>query len=296
MLDFSVVVPTYERPSALRRLLQGVAEMEYSRERFEVIVVNDGGATLTVELTESFRNAFVLRVFEQANPGQATPRNYGAQVAQGKWLAFIDDDCVPERDWLNALSQALDASVLVGGNVENAFPENLYATASQLLFDYLYNYYHGRDAATVQKPFFTSNNLALARSMFLQYGGFDVRMRLGEDREFCVRLAEHGVAQVYAPHARVRHFRELNAKAFWKQHFQYGRGAFDYHSHLRARERDTLLPEPFRFYVEMLRYPYRRAEQKATRLMLLLVLSQIANLCGFFAAGWQMLRLKYLKR
>lgn len=286
MFDFSIVVPTFNRADALSDLLEGIAQLDYPPERVEVLVVNDGGAPLSQEMQCRFDARLQVRWLAQKNQGPAVARNYGAQNAQGSWLAFIDDDCVPERGWLRALAAALQPDDLVGGAVLNGRSADVYASASQCLFDFLYEYYHRAEGAHSQAPFFTSNNLALARELFWRHDGFDARMRLGEDREFCARLGAKGIAMRYAANARVVHYRPLCPRTFWKQHWQYGIGAFEYHRRVRAYQRDTILPEPLRFYANMLRFPWRQARgARALQLAGLVVMAQIANVCGFSAAA-----------
>jgi GT2 family glycosyltransferase len=164
----------------------------------------------------------------------------------------------------------------------NGYPENVYAAASQCLFDFLYRYYHGAHGALSQRPFFTSNNLAVGRDLFEQSGGFDAGMRFGEDREFCARVSAGGTVLHYAPRARVVHYRTVHARGFWKQHWHYGMGAYAYHQRARAYQRDTVLPEPVRFYAGMLSFPWQHARgARAAHLMSLVVMAQTANVCGF---------------
>lgn len=282
MFDFSIVVPTFNRLDALGALLGGIARLDYPPEHFQVVVVNDGGAPVSPEMKRSFGGQLDVCWLDQTNRGPAAARNYGAQHARGIWLAFIDDDCIPEPGWLGALAEVLGPNLLVGGAVLNGCPNNVYAAASQCLFDFLYSYYHGAHGAGSQSPFFTGNNLACERALFAHSGGFDASMRHGEDREFCARLGAQGVVLRYAARAEVRHYRPMHARAFWQQHWEYGTGAFAYHQRARTFQRDTVLPEPMQFYTGMLSWPWRNARAaRAAQLMSLVVMAQTANVCGF---------------
>jgi GT2 family glycosyltransferase len=75
-------------------------------------------------------------------------------------------------------------------------PDNPFSTASQLLIDYLYEYYN---IDSPQSLFFASNNFAVARKLFNQVGQFDLNFPLaaGEDREFCDRWLFHGYSLYY---------------------------------------------------------------------------------------------------
>jgi glycosyltransferase involved in cell wall biosynthesis len=90
---FSVVVPTYERPAELSNLLRALETQTFSA--FEVIVVDQSRARLDV-------SGYALDI-EYAHTdvrGAIHARNYGASLATGRLIAFVDDDCVPERSWL----------------------------------------------------------------------------------------------------------------------------------------------------------------------------------------------------
>lgn len=283
--DFSIILPTYNRPQSLAWCLDGIANLDVGACRIEVIVVNDGGAMPPPAIGEKVGARFSFTFLAQANAGPAAARNFGAARARGHWLAFLDDDCVPAREWLHELAVVLQENNVVGGTVENGFEENIYAEASSQLYEFLYDYYHIRALRTRQLPFFTSNNLALARSAFRAVGGFNATMRYAEDRELCTRLLATGYKLAYTPRARVIHERALDARGFLKQHYEYGMGAFDYHQILRASGNRRLTPEPPAFYFALLAYPWKKwSGAKAISLSFLLAVSQAANLSGFLNA------------
>ncbi len=281
---FTVIVPTYNRLRALEACLEGVARQDYPRERFQVVVVNDGGQAIPEALVESFAGRFDLRVYQQANGGPAAARNTGTRYAEGVWLAFTDDDCIPEPQWLGELGKAAscNAAAVLGGAVLNGVPENDCAQATHLLFTYLYEYYHATTKKRSQAPFFTSNNLALPRALLMAQGGFDAGMRNAEDRDICARLLGLGHALVYVPNARVLHYRPMDLDSFWRLHVSYGRGANDYHARQKERGADKIIPEPLSFYTGLVSFPARQTPRRdVMRLASLILLSQIANVYGF---------------
>ena len=95
---FSIVVPTYQRPVQLAACLQALSRLDYARERFEVIVVDDGSPTPPKAVVESLRDRLQLTLHLQRHAGPAAARNAGAMRARGKYLAFTDDDCLPAAD------------------------------------------------------------------------------------------------------------------------------------------------------------------------------------------------------
>ena len=226
-LIFSIVIPTYRRPAQLRDCLAALTRLEYPRVQFEVIVVDDGSGDPPSDLVASFLDRLEITLTSQTHGGPGAARNTGAQSARGRYLALTDDDCLVTPHWLSVLQARLQdmPQALVGGRTINAYPENLYSAVSQRLTDGLYAYY---DCHPRSLRFFTSNNLAVARSMFLEVGGFDPTfpMAAGEDREFCARWVRHGYRLISEACAVIHHRHWLTLRSFWKQQFGYGRGAY----------------------------------------------------------------------
>ncbi|PSM50225.1 glycosyl transferase [Chroococcidiopsis sp. CCALA 051] len=281
---FSIIIPTYNRPERLANCLQSIAQLNYPPDRFEVIVVDDGSEIPIEPVVASLRKQLNLTAIAQQNSGPANARNSGATRARGKFLVFTDDDCMPAPEWLKTLEVRFKAAphCLVGGRTLNALPDNLYSTASQVLIDFLYEYYNAdRDRSS----FFASNNLALPAERFHSLGGFDTTFPLaaGEDREFCDRWLQHGYQMIYAPEAQVYHAHKLTLYAFWRQHYNYGRGAFCFHQVRARRNMERIKVEPLSFYFNLLKYPFSQgASQPALAIATLFMLSQIANVSGFF--------------
>jgi cellulose synthase/poly-beta-1,6-N-acetylglucosamine synthase-like glycosyltransferase len=280
----SIVIPTYNRQEQLAICLRACSRLDYPRDRFEVIVVDDGGTMPVDEVVNRFHALLTLKLLRQDNAGPATARNRGATEATGEFLAFTDDDCAPASNWLEALAAQFVASpdCAVGGQTRNALTHNLYSTASQLLISYLFSYYN---AVPHEARFFPSSNLAFPAKRFRAIGGFDVTYprAAGEDRELCDRWLHHGYRMVYAAQAAVYHAHDLTFWTFLRQHFNYGRGALSFHQVLARRGQRPVKVEPPVFYFNMLRYPFVSEQGfNALILMLLLVVTQVANTAGFF--------------
>jgi GT2 family glycosyltransferase len=281
---FSVVVPTCNRPRQLAACLGALAGLDYPRERFEVVVVDDGSPVPPKEVVASFRPRLYLVFLSRPNAGPGVARNTGALRARGEYLAFTDDDCGPDPSWLASLADRLAASpgALVGGRTVNALPGNRYAAASQTLVTYVYDYYN---ADPDRARFFASNNLAVPRDRFLTLGGFDARFprAAAEDRDFSDRWVAAGYPAVYAPHAVVRHAHPLRLGTFGRQHFNYGRGAYRFHRLRAARRAGPVRLEPLSFYVNLVRCPLAPPDGgRGLPEAALLVLAQLMNAAGFF--------------
>jgi glycosyltransferase involved in cell wall biosynthesis len=282
---FSVIIPTYDRAATLNQCLEALANLDYPRANFEVVVVDDGGSSSLESVLEPWRGSLQLQLLRQENAGPAAARNRGAREANGDWLVFLDDDCVPHRDWLRAFADAAhDPGEVLGGLTINAVANNPYSAASGTLLDYLAEYFFARESSL---RFFPSNNLALSSGRFRQLGGFDSAFRsaAGEDREFCDRWLESGGRLCKVPGAIVQHSRSLSLSTFVHQHFRYGQGAFVFHSLRAKRNAARRRLEPFSFYSGLIHFPWREERGwSAWRSAVLLGISQLANAAGFFWA------------
>ncbi|MGD1904966.1 MAG: glycosyltransferase family 2 protein [Leptolyngbyaceae cyanobacterium] len=292
---FSIIIPTYCRPERLGLCLGAIAQLDYPRDRFEVVVVDDGSNPPMESMMTPWLEVLPLRLIRQENAGPASARNTGARQARGEFLIFTDDDCTPAVDWLSQLEHcaAQSPNHLIGGRTLNALPKNPYSTASQLLIDYLYDYYN---ADSGEATFFASNNFALPADQFDQLGGFDVTFPLaaGEDREFCDRWLHQGLPMTYAPEMQINHTHSLSLSKFWRQHFNYGRGAFHFHQIRSQRQSAPMQVEPLSFYWNLLIYPPTKGEGWRTPLLSgLFFLSQVANVAGFF---WEKYRQNHASR
>lgn len=285
-----MVVPTYNRPEKLRSCLAALCDQSFSAEHFEVVVVDDGGTAQLDSVVEACRRTLNLTLLRQPNAGPAAARNRGAVHATGTFVAFTDDDCLPDRRWLECFHQRFDESpgCMLGGRTVNALPDNDYAEASQHLISYLYSYYGGADesygSAGARPAFFASNNMAMPLELFHSVGGFDEAFPLaaGEDREFCDRWNAHGLTADYVHESVVRHVHEMNFGEFARQHFTYGRGAYHFHRTRRRRRGDSFFVEPLAFYSGLVRYPLSvRSNGRAWLQAGLLAFAQMANASGF---------------
>ena len=107
-LSVSIIIPTYNRKDSLLRTLESLARQTYPTERFEVIVVDDGGVDGTESITER-DFPFSLRYLRQENQGATAARNYGALQSSSKFLVFVDDDIRLQPETLKHLLEALNS-------------------------------------------------------------------------------------------------------------------------------------------------------------------------------------------
>jgi GT2 family glycosyltransferase len=278
---FSIIVPTYERPAQLTRCLQALGGLDYPRDRYEVVVVDDGSANPPDNIVSQFRLTLSLQLLRNEKTGPAGARNFGSLQARGEFLAFTDDDCEPEAGWLRelALHCVLKPDNIIGGRTINALPNNPYSETSQAIIDAVYFYYN---ADPDDARFFASNNFAISAEHFREMKGFAEDFFTSEDREICARWRSAGRRLSYAPKAVVYHAHDLSLGTLWRQHFGYGGGARRFHR-ARALQGDPPFKPELAFYLKLLESAASRPPRaRGLQLTALLFWAQLANAAGFF--------------
>ncbi len=282
---FSIIVPTYERATLLQGCLEAMGRLDYPREDFEVIVVDDGSPTPVGGAGAARFAGLDVSIVRTSNGGPGAARNAGAAVARGRFFAFTDDDCRPTPSWLRMLEArfAHYPDRMIGGRTVNGLRHNHSSIASQVILDMVYAYYN----ADPESPrFFASNNMAVPADVFGALGGFqEGPFRVAsEDRELCDRWRHAGHKLSYAPEAVVEHVHALTVLGFCRQHFRYGRGAMRYHQ-IRARRRSGRITQDLAFYVRLPRLLRTALLSftvcQAAHVVLRLALWQLCNTAGY---------------
>ena len=279
----SIIIPTYNRAYNVCSCLKNLAALRYPRERFEVILVDDGGCFPLEDQVAPFREKLNLVLLCQKHAGRAVALNTGAGKAKGDLFLFTDDDCRPAEDYLLNLARCFEANpdCMFGGKTRNSAEKNIFSETSILLLSYLFSYYND---VPNQSLFVNGCNMAVPARVFLNIGGFSeaYRQTTAEDRDLCDRWLWHGYRIVYASELVMFHRHPLTLPKFLRQHFKYGRGACVFHE-VRMQERNkNVAVEGWSFYAGMLRYPIGRFPSgRAALMVVLLIMSQIMNAAGF---------------
>lgn len=281
---WSIVVPTYGRGALLPDLLHSLLALVPPPGGYEIVLVDDGSPQPLDNIVSAFQTDTPLRLLRQDNTGPAGARNHGVAEARGQWIALTDDDCRPDAQWLVELARGLRGrqDTLIAGTTINGYPGIIGAETSQTLVDFLYSQAMSAGGAL---NFVTSNNMALSKSRFEALGGFDTGFPLaaGEDRDFCDRWIDAGGEIERAVDACIEHFHALTPRAFWRQHYNYGRGA--YRVHRLRQDRSTAAGartfERWSFYGNLIAYPVRKRRPRAWRQAGMLAVSQAATTAGY---------------
>ncbi len=182
-MKLSVIIPTCDRPEALRDCLRRVMKQAGS---YEVIVSDDGRSGVKPEMEG------VIWV-EGPRRGPAANRNCGARRATGDWLIFLDDDCLPDDEWLAAYEAGMS------GDVEILEGRTICPTEDRFGFYEI--------VENIEGGALWSCNFAVRRDKFAELGGFDEDFLEAcmEDMEFAWRARKRGLRSRFVAAALVTH-------------------------------------------------------------------------------------------
>ena len=205
----SIVIPTYNRNDFLSSCLDALFfENLVTPDEFEVIVSDDSVNNIAKELIE--QNYPLVKWVAGPKKGPAANRNNGAKNATGEWLLFLDDDCLPQKEWLSFYINAIKSS-------ENdlVFEGCTRPDRRKLRFD---------EEAPIN---LTGNNLwscnfAINAAFFAQLNGFDEAFPFAamEDVDFHKRVSEK-THIIFLPKALVIHpWRRIKPFGTFKKHLK----------------------------------------------------------------------------
>jgi O-antigen biosynthesis protein len=212
----SVIVCTYYGEATLRACLTSLQSLRYPD--YEVLVIDDGSGEEVSKIAQDFPS---VRYIRQDHAGLSVARNRGAAGALGEILAYTDDDCIADEDWLLYLAAGFDDPKWVACGGPNIPPpprnetESVVACAPGAPSHVL--------LSDVEAEHLPGCNLAIRKSALDAIGGFDPAYRVaGDDVDVCWRLRDAGGRLRFAPGAMVWHHRRYTVDAYLRQQSGYG--------------------------------------------------------------------------
>jgi len=223
----SVVILACNKAAYTARCLAGLGETTW--RPFEVVLVDNGSTDDTPEVLDGFelgakqRGIVVKRLRNNDNVGAVTGRNQALALAQGRFVAFMDNDVVVRsRDWVERLAGALladERAGIAGPKLIYPFAPYLIQCAGAAVSPTGRVFFRGRgeprDAAAFSQretvQCLISACWVMKRSVFEDVGGLDEVYNpvQFEDIDYCYRARERGWKVVYVPDAEMYHFENV---------------------------------------------------------------------------------------
>ena len=217
--ELSVVVTSYNRPQEVVISIEHLQRQSLGRDRFEVIVVDDGSTDRTPEVLRGLDLPAGFRVVYKENGGPASARNQGIEASRGEFVVLLQDDIFASERLLEHHLEAhrsRDRPVIVLGRTE--WSSSMESTpfmdflmeGDQFAFEWI------TDPEDVPYNFFYSSNVSFPREAVQEMGGFDEDFPYAawEDTELGLRLTRGGLGMVFAPLALAEHHHPTTLGSF----------------------------------------------------------------------------------
>ncbi len=212
----SVVVCSRNGGRTVAACLSSLSRLRYPS--YEVILVDDGSTDDTPAVVAGFP---AVRYVRQPHAGLSVARNAGLALAAGDVVAYTDDDCEADEDWLYHVAAALARGDLAGVGGPNLIPAGGGWVADAVGLSPGGPTHVMLDDRTAEHV--PGCNMAFLTSAARAVGGFDPRFTAaGDDVDFIWRLQAAGHTIGFAPAAQVWHHRRGTVAAYLRQQRGYG--------------------------------------------------------------------------
>ena len=239
--SLTVAICTKDRPQNLARCLNSLLKLQTPVPCFEILVIDNAPAD--EQTKEVVAKQPVVRYVREPKPGLDFARNRALQEANGEFLAFLDDDVVVDRNWLDGLIEAWaenpDAAAFTG----LVLPYEL-VTEAQILFEQRGGFRRGFEKIRYYGQTLIGNalypcgagifgagcNMAFRREILLKLGGFDEALDTGAtlpgggDLDIFYRVIRAGYPLVYEPQYLVLHQHRREYEKLRRQYWTWGLG------------------------------------------------------------------------
>ncbi|WP_299061506.1 glycosyltransferase [uncultured Polaribacter sp.] len=222
-LNFSIIVPVYNRPKEVDELLESLTKQDFSNN-FEILIIEDGSTEKSEQIVEKYTNQLDLKYYFKENSGAGASRNFGMQKATGNYFIILDSDVIVPKSYLTAVKKALESNFTDAFGGPDAAHESFtdvqkainYSMTSVLTTGGI----RGKKKS-VGKFQPRSFNLGLSKKAFEITQGFS-KMKNGEDIDLTFRLWDNGFETQLIENAFVYHKRRSTISQFFNQTFGFG--------------------------------------------------------------------------
>jgi len=226
----SVVVIAKNEEQKIAQCIRSIDKQNnIERKHYEVILVDDGSVDATISIAQ--RVCPSIKIIKNPVSSISKNRNLGWKSAQGKYVAYLDADCVASERWLANLLDEIETgdAAAVGGS--NSPPENkgrFYETLNVMLNTFVGSRGSVQGMVFKQAKYvdhLPGLNIMIRKEVLEEVGGYDECFALmGEDEDFSRRISALGYKLKYIPGANVIHYQRDNYMRWAKNMFYYGRG------------------------------------------------------------------------
>jgi glycosyltransferase involved in cell wall biosynthesis len=223
-MNFSFVIPVYNRPDEIEELLESLTKQLYTKP-FEIIIVEDGSTIPCEHIVEKYKSRLNITYYLKYNSGPGDSRNFGMQYAKSNYFIILDSDCIIPENYLLEVEKSLSEKYVdCFGGPDNMLPS---FTAIQKAINFTMTSVlttGGIRGASekIEKFQPRSFNMGISRKAFEASKGFS-NVHPGEDPDLSIRLWKLGFQTKLIPSAFVYHKRRIDWEKFYIQVNKFGK-------------------------------------------------------------------------
>jgi glycosyltransferase involved in cell wall biosynthesis len=216
-IRISVVIPSYNSEHTIEKCLDSILGQSF-RGDYEIILVDSSTDKTPLIVSSKYPNVNLIHLDEKTDPG--TARNIGVGKTRGEIIAFIDSDCVADRDWLVKIQDAHNSAYnAIGGSVRNGNDkENLVAWAGYISeFREFVPEQSRREVTHIP-----TCNISYKSDIFRSFGLFKGEYYPQEDLVFNHTLSLRGEKILFDPAIQVYHTHRTKMKDYLRHQKKIG--------------------------------------------------------------------------
>lgn len=222
MLKITIVIPAFNEGKNIIECVRSLKAQDFPENDFEIIVVDNNSTDNTLELIKTLNITYTV----EYKKGPAAAKNAGIKMATGNIIAFVDGDCVADRNWLKEIVTGFkDVNTgCVAGEIMAMEHENMAPLEKFLIKKgHLSQNQHVEDPFL---PFAATANAAYRKEVFNQIGLFDEELFVGEDADLSWRMQLFTRYKLtYIPDAIIFHPYESSPKGLFRQKRRHAYGS-----------------------------------------------------------------------
>ncbi len=223
-LEYSFIIPVFNRPDEIRELLRSMAELDYNGD-FEIVIVEDGSNISSEEVIKDFKQKLNISYYYKENTGPGDSRNYGMKLAKGNYFLILDSDVILPLNYLKEVNSFLSSNYydcFGGPDAAHKSFTDLQKAINYSMTSLLTTGGIRGNKQAVNKFQPRSFNMGLSKKAFLESGGFGL-IHPGEDPDLALRLLKEGFKTILIPNAVVFHKRRIDWNKFYTQVNKFGK-------------------------------------------------------------------------
>ena len=242
-IKLSIVVSTKDRMQILTRCLDSLVKQTVDIKDVEVIVVNNNSSDGTVRLVHQYIGKFTnWRLVTETQLGLSYARNRGWKESRASYVAYIDDDAIAEKDWVNQIIAFINRSPEIGvfGGPYTSY--TISPRANWLPKEYGTHSLGSKiREVDIGKEWISGTNMVFKKKLLKKFGGFDKKLGMkgkkisyGEEANLLLRMYLAGISVYYCPKIKVKHLiPDYKNNLIWQLKNQFAIGYSWYPTHIK---------------------------------------------------------------